>query len=532
MPPTLLPDPAQLRLICLSATDARITLDVCPRSLTARCPLCGQPSERVHSRYCRTLADLPWSGLAVRLRLHARRFFCGNQVCQRRIFTERLPGVVDPYARRTTRLTGWFSQVAFALGGEPGARLLCLAATPISGDTLLGCLRSFPIPAPGTPTVLSVDDFALRRGRTYGTILVDLERHRVVDLLPDRSADTLADWLAQHPGVTIISRDRGGEYAEGAKRGAPDAMQVADRFHLLRNAGDVTRRVLQRHAPLVQTLPAPGPSEFGLTRRRLDRAAAKQQTRDTMRARFERIHALAGEGLSKEAIARRLGLNRKTVYTYLALDAPPERRHTWRRGSAITPYEGYMLRRWQQGCRNGRELWRELQDQGYTGAYHNVARIMAYLRQQEHKRDRSPPAPSGLTVRRAVGILVTRSADRSDDEQRTVEQLTALHPEVGRAVTLLAEFAGLVRASPLQTASGDLNRWMAEAESSDLPEFLTFVTKLHQDRDAVVAGLTLPWSQGRIEGQVTRVKLIKRSMYGRAKFDLLRQRILYSSTAA
>lgn len=251
-----------------------------------------------------------------------------------------------------------------------------------------------------------------------------------------------------------------------------------------------------------------------------------------MRERFERIHALAGEGHCKEAIARQLGLNRKTVYKYLALDAPPERRHTWRRGSAIAPYEGYVLRRWQQGCRNGRKLWRELQDRGYAGAYQNVARIMAYLRRQEREGDRSLPTPSGLTVRRAVGILLTRAADRSDDEQRTVEQLTTLHPEVGRALTLLVGFAGLVRGSPLVNASGDLDRWMAEAESAELPEFLAFVTKLRQDQAAVTAGLTLSWSQGQTEGQVTKVKLIKRSMYGRAKFDLLRQRILHSSTAA
>jgi DNA-binding CsgD family transcriptional regulator len=185
---------------------------------------------------------------------------------------------------------------------------------------------------------------------------VDLERHRVVDLLPDRSADSVGPWLAEHPGTEVVSRDRGGEYAEGAKRGAPEAIPVADRFHLLRNAGDGTRRVLQRHASLVQRLPAPDASEYGLSRLRLDREVSREQTRAAMRERFEQIHARAAQGLSKEALARRLGVNRQTVYKYLRLPAPPERRHRSRVVSALTPYEGYLLRRWAEGCHNARQL--------------------------------------------------------------------------------------------------------------------------------------------------------------------------------
>lgn len=360
MSTALLPDPTQLRLLCLTATDTRITIDVRPQASEGRCPLCAHHSMRIHSHYVRTLADLPWSSVAVQVRLHARRFFCPNSACKRRIFTERLPGIVEPYARRTNRLTSWVTHVAFLLGGEPGSRLLRRGCAPISGDTLLGCIRSFRLPDASVPTILSVDDFALRRGRIYGTILVDLQRHRVIDLLPDRSADGFAQWLVDHGGVDVISRDRGGEYAQGARQGAPEAVQVADRFHLLRNAGDVTRRVLQRHASVVQRLPAPGPPQLELSRRRLDREVSKHRTRDTMRTRFEQIHALAAEGLSKEAIARRLDLNRQTIYKYLALTAPPERRPAGRQGSAIVPYEGYILRRWEKGCRNGKQLWREV----------------------------------------------------------------------------------------------------------------------------------------------------------------------------
>jgi transposase len=532
MSTALLPDPTQLRLTCLSASDTVITVVVSTTGQEALCPLCHRSSSRVHSRYQRTLADLPWSGLAVRLRLHARRFFCDNVACERHIFTERIPTVAAPYARRTTRLAAWFMQVAFALGGAPGTRLLHRGGCAISRETLLGSIRACTREPPLTPRVLSVDDFAFRKGRTYGTILVDLERHRVVDLLPDRSADAVATWLREHPGVEIVSRDRGGEYAEGVKRGAPAAVQVADRFHLLRNAGDVTWRVLQRHSAVVQRLPAPGSSPHGLSRLRLDREASREQTRATMRERFEQVHALAAAGMSKEVIAQRLGLNRKTVYKYLALQASPQRRYTSRLVSALAPYEGYLLRRWAEGCRNARQVWREIREQGYAGAYRNVARVMGSLRQQERLGKAISPAPSALTPRQAVGVVLRRADERSADQRQTVEQLKALDREIQHAVQLLERFARLLREGPYPHPEQQLDHWIAEAASSGLPEFDAFVTKLRQDQAAVLAGLRLPWSQGQTEGQITKLKLLKRSMYGRAGFALLKQRMLHAQAAA
>jgi len=531
MSPALVPDPAQLRLVCLTASDAAITMVVCTKAAEAPCPRCGQASHRAHSRYQRTLADLPWNGLAVQMRLQAHRFFCDNRACEQRIFTERIPTVAAPYARRTNRLAAWFTQVAFALGGIPGARLLRHSGCAISRQTLLRQIRSFPVASGPTPTVLSVDDFALRKGRTYGTMVVDLEQHRVVDLLPERSADAVATWLNAHPGVQIVSRDRGGEYAEGAKRGAPEALQVADRFHLLRNLGDVTRRVLQRHAALVQRLPAPSPSPHGLSRLRLDREGAREATRARMRQRFEQIHDLAGSGMSKEAIARQLSLNRQTVYKYLALPAPPERHHAGPTVSALAPYEGYLLRRWAAGCHNARQLWRELHQQGYPGAYRNVARITGYLRHQARAGAQAPPAPAGLTPRQAVALLLLRPGDRTTAERQTVEQVKGLHQEVRQAVLLLEGFARLLRASPQEQPDQPLGRWIGEVTGAGLPEFDAFVTKIRQDLAAVLAALRLPWSQGQTEGQITKLKLLKRSMYGRSGFDLLKQRVLYASAA-
>ncbi len=445
-----------------------------------------------------------------------------------------MPGVAARYARRTERLDVWFTHVSFALGGEAGSRLLKDLGVVVSGETLLNHIRSSRLGAHRTPKVLSVDDFAFRRGTRYGTVLVDLERRTLVDVLPDRSADTFARWLVEHPGVEIVSRDRGGEYAEAARRAAPHAVQVADRFHLLKNLRDVVLRVFKQHTEVLDLVPTPALHFQRLTNLRLDRRASKERMREQARKLFQSIHTLSEKGIKNAQIARTLGIHRHTVEKYLAFKTPPERRHFTKKVSAIAPYEDYILRPWKQGCRNATQIHREIVEQGYPGAYQNVVRITRYLKEQEVLGEPLPDASPGILAGHAAGILVKRSENRSEEEIQTLKRLKTIHWITERCCTLFEEFAGMLRdkeQTSEEQAHRRLEEWIGRAKASGIAELEAFAVKLLHDTDAVVAAMTLPYSQGQTEGRINKLKLVKRSMYGRGKFDLLRQRVLYASAA-
>jgi transposase len=529
-----------------------VTIRAVPDDTDVRCPVCGEPSDRVHSRYERTLADLPWARFAVCFHLQVRRFFCENPTCPRTIFAERLTGIAPACAHRTDRQRERLTDFALALGGEQGSRLAARHGMPVSPDTLLRLIRGAPERELPTPSVLGVDDWAIHKGLTYGTILVDLERHRPVDVLPDRSSESLAAWLKAHPGVEVIARDRGGAYAEGARDGAPDAVQVADRWHLVDNLADVLETFLRSKSACLKAAsaalteqaenqgkdddPAHAPSDAVYQgkrrhpqperwRERADAAAEEGVAR--RRAKYDQARELHAKGASVAQIARTVGIARMTVSKYLR-EGPPQRKchsiHGKRR--VLEPYEPFLLKRWDEGCRMATVLWREIRAQGFAYSLTNVQRFVAELRREGPPatgRPRTALAKPHGPPPRQVAALVQRRPERRTDEQRAyLKQLRAEDPAIVAAVEVAEDFLVTLR----RREGERLEAWLDKAEASGVEDLKRFAAKLRADHDAVQAGLTLRHSNGQTEGHVTKLKLVKRQGYGRAKVDLLRKRLL------
>ena len=541
--PTLLPDPTCLHLKLLDASESAITAVVTTTSQEAECPLCHRSSVRTHSRYVRSVADLPWMGCAVRLQLHVRRFFCPNPDCIRQIFAERLPTVVAPYAHKTLRLLDVFTLIGFALGGEAGKRLIAGMGLEASPDTLLRLIHAQPEEQVSTPRVLGVDDFSFCKRKSYGTILIDLERRMPIDILPDREAATLATWLKEHKGVEIISRDRGGPYAEGARQGAPEATQVADRWHLLANLSEALKPFFhskQAHLKALVQKPSETfsqeeakelpPYYKGKTNRKLKRNDARHQERVE---RYDKVRELHAQGAEITLIARQVGLSRTTVHTYLNMEHPPKRKTGKRSGSVIDPYKEYLVKRWNEGVRNAQQVYRELVEMGYTGSDQPIQRYYVLFRREKDYRkfkaiDPTQETPVKVLSRRPptdsqVAHWITCKADQLLEwQQKYLKQLCEADQEIQEANALIQEFTTMLR----ERKGEDFDTWLQKVEQQGIAELCSFAQSLKKDYEAVKAGLTLPWSQGPVEGHVHRLKLLKRQAYGRASFQTLRKRVL------
>jgi transposase len=463
-----------------------------------------------------------------------RRFFCDEPSCPRAIFTERLPNLVAPYARRTTQLEDWLRAVGFAVGGAGGTRLLQALGLGASADTLLRQVRRTPSAVTPVPRVVGVDDWCFRRGRRYGAILVDLERRRVLDLLPDREADTLATWLQAHPSVEVISRDRGASFAEGASRGAPQARQVADRFHVLKNLVEAFQQVLGREHEALRAA-AEAVTGAPLTPTTRPRTAPQQQARETAQARrqarYETVRRLRAEGKTIREIATALWMGQNTIQRLLRAESCPFPAQRRARSTVLTDFMPYLRERWNAGEQHGQQLLRELRDRGYRGSQSTLYGLLG--RWRTGPRHRGPyahqpapasplPPPVRTSPREVSWLLLQPSEDLSPLEAAYVSSL------LGRAA-VVATTQGAVRTffTLLDERQGDqLNPWLEQAESSGVRELAAFAEGIRRDYDAIRAAFDLPWSQGQVEGQVNRLKLLKRQMYGRAKLDLLRRRVL------
>jgi transposase len=530
----------------LDETAAQLTLQVTTTRTRVRCPLCHTLTRRVHSRYPRTLADLPWGPYTVHLHLRVRKFFCDQPTCPCQIFTERLPTVAAPWARRTLRLAERLRACGLALGGEMGARLGHRLGLCTSPATLLRLVQGAPTPAATAPQVLGVDEWAWRRGQRYGTILVNLEDHQVLDLLPERSADLVAHWLTQHPTVTVVCRDRSALYADGIRRGAPHAIQVVDRFHLVKNLREAIEALLHDQRPALQAAAAwtaqaltqvaglvVAPTMYRghhqCSRAGQQRQEAAQQHRHAAWvATYEAIHTLRAQGTPVTTIAAQLGISRPTVYAYLRRTRPPSPRSPQRSGQGLRPYMTYLIQRWREGCTDSMQLWRETQALGYAHSARTVSRFITRLRQASAagwapETQTSPyTRPQGPSARAVSFTWVCPEAKRAQDAQLYMDQLMQADSVIAQAYTLSQAFLTLVR----ERRGAALTEWITEASASGIAALARFAQGLQEDLAAIQAGLTLPWSNGAVEGHVKRLKLLKRQGYGRAGVGLLRQRVM------
>ncbi|WP_063813708.1 ISL3 family transposase [Nocardia anaemiae] len=542
----LLPHLGDLLILDVRTEAGTVLVDAVVATPTARCSGCGTSSARVHSRYRRRLADAAVAGRKMVLRLMARRFFCVNTDCQAKTFAEQVDGLTVKRSRRTDQLTAMLTRIAVALAGRAGARLAAQLGLPGSRDTLLRLIRAQPDPPVGAITVLGVDDFAVKRSRRYATILLDMATHRPIDVLDGREANPLAAWLSRHPEVEVITRDRSGAYSEAARRGAPQATQCADRWHLWQNLCQAVEKTVVAHRGCLTESSTASPDPIDATHHTpgtdTGKATTSETTEDTAllpesprgggyaglhartAERFEAVQRLRAQGKGLRTIAKELDIDRKTARRY-ALAASPEDviATVTSRASMIDEFVPHLLTRWNAGHTNIAALITELRELGYRGSPNNVYR---FLRPYQASKPSARPALSPPKPRiRAVTSWITRDPDTLPDaETRQLTTILTCCPELAATRRHVGAFAVLMR-----DRRGDrLPEWIASVRADDLPAMHSFAIGLEHDFAAVTAGLTLHWSNGPTEGTVNKVKALKRQCFGRSNLDLLRKRILLS----
>jgi transposase len=494
---------------------------------SAPCTACGAVSARVHSRYARRLADAAIGGRRVVIRLTVRRFFCGCAGCKRTTFAEQVPGLTVRYGRKTPLLAGVLRDVAVALAGRAGSRLAAALAEPASRQVLLRLVMAAPDPAAPVPRVLGVDDFAVRRGHHYGTVIIDCQTGAPLDLLQGRDAQPLADWLAAHPGVEVICRDRSGAYADGARTGAPDAVQVADRFHLWQNLAKAAGRCVAAHRACLaepDAVPAAG-QEPVLPAEPAPAARPEPSGKYADRARRHHaiVHGLLADGRGLREIARHLGWGLHTVQRYA-------RAATWQeladgrwqgpRPSKLDAFKPYLDQHAGHGHGDCARLFREIRELGYTGSY-CVAR--SYL--NEHRPASKPLPQVPPTVRDVTGWITRHPDSLTDDDRPRLKAVLDRCPELSAASGQVRAFAVMMA----QLTGQDLPQWITDVKAAGLPGLSSFAKGLEQDLDAVTQGLTSRWNSGPVEGRVNHIKMLKRQMFGRAGLPLLRKRVLLTA---
>jgi transposase len=536
----LLPHLTRLRMHRVADAGEAVVISASCRAASTCCPRCGQESSRVHGGYSRVVADGASGGRPVLIALQVRRFRCLRPECPAVTFAEQAEGVTSRYCRRSVPLTALLAGFGLELAGRASTRLALLLGIAVHPSTVLRLVKALPGPGvAGAPEVLGIDDFALRKGHVYGTVLVDIATADVVDLLPDREAATVEAWLTEHPGAKVICRDRAGAYAEGSRAGAPEATQVADRWHLRHNLAEHAGKTVARHHACLKQ-PAPGdavppdtaeqeaaeheqePAGAAVPGEPAGGPAGEGRLAARTRERYAAIHELLQAGESLHAISRVLSLSRPTVRRFARAASIDELlAEAMGRESKLDPFRPYICQRWNEGLTDAAALHAELQQRGFTGSVRTVRRYVAPFRQAATAPD---PAPAAPKTRQVTRWLLTRPDHLQPEDQAQLNAIRASCPHIDTLARHVASFAEMMTG---RTGNRDLESWLTAVEADDgQPDLCSFAAGIRNDQQAVTNGLTLPSSSGKVEGTVNKIKMIKRQMYGRAGFGLLRTRII------
>lgn len=536
IPQFILPSNVQLNADTIFSEPGvlQIGASVCQPSST--CPICSQTSKRVHSRYSRTLLDLPISGNLARVRLKARKFFCDNFECPRKVFTERFDCEIKPYYRRMLRSNDLLARMALELGGNTGAMISRYVGIPVSPSTVLRIVKKLDIQSKSlTSGIIGVDDWALKKGRTYGTVIVDLVQKEVIDLLPDREANTLSEWLKKHPEVTTVSRDRYGPYALGVKAGAPQARQVADRFHLLMNLGDATKRVFQSKGkelrevfnlynnPLIENPQSDSIQQ--LNQNSIESRETILSSADLSvdrQHKFGKVKELHAKGFSIRQIARAVNGSRMTIRKYLNMEQLSKRES--RNSTNLDAFINFLTKE-DNSSKTYRELYQTIATMGFNGKYsqfcHKMNRLCTIQTSLRKRATCIVPIKMWSPTRLSLMLYMEPDQLQRTDDREFLKLLFEKCPEIKQMGQFVKDFKKLYQCKE----DGLLKAWIDEVCKSECG-LKNFAKNLSKDFEAVNNSVITPFSNGQVEGQVNRIKNIKRKMYGRASFQLLRKMVL------
>jgi transposase len=533
--PLLLPG---FRATVVEGHPEKVLLTVRSMRKTADCTNCGARSARYHSSYTRLMKDTPIGLKPVWLEIQVRRFRCRNERCKQKTFAEQFPNLVGRRRRHTHRLMANLAQIGLATGGEAGARLAKKLAMRTSPATMIRLIRQLAAPVTNRPRIIGIDDWAFRRGGTYGTIIVDHELGKPIDLLPSSAGDDVKEWLARHPSIEIVTRDRSGEYRNAISEALPEATQIADRWHLFKNIGETIERYISKRYKSLRQLMANWAkddaidldTEHSEKRRRYaagpEREAIRAARTEARQALYDAVKARQEQGAYITDIAREFNLSRTTVSRWVNSESLPlDTRGRFKRKCLIDQHESYLRKRLAEGCANQSQLWREIRQQGFTG---NRELVSKWIRENGMSpRTESPnsaikketiivPRPKALTW------LIIRHKEELDEDEQYLLELLLRDAQITELRQVAHKFMQMMR----NQSVNEWDSWLKACRQSAIKELKNFAISLKQDEAAVYEAIRQPWSNGPTEGHVNRLKFLKRQMYGRANFDLLRLKVL------